>query len=112
MNNSDFKNGSKVSKDGKTSTFFTSTPCLKSSLGRKILRDIFFSNFPKDISMQEESPKEPTVDPVLIFKERINFSSPLDYKLPKEITPNTKKLIDENFNKSVKSKLNRRRIRL
>ena len=108
MNNDSQKNTSE--------NLYTSTPCLKSSQGRKILKQLFLKNFPKDVSLQEESLKESLSETmkgaILFLKEKINMSTPTEYKTPETITPNTRKLLDVNFRKSIKAKLNRRCIRL
>ncbi|KAL7023493.1 hypothetical protein ACKWTF_012639 [Chironomus riparius] len=89
---------------------YTSTPCLKSSQGRKILKQLFLTNFPKDVSFQEEVKKE---DPIELLREKFNFSTPLFINTPTEsLTPNTRQIFEENFKKSIRAKLKRRCIRL
>lgn len=94
----------------KDSTVYTSTPCLRSSHGQKILKQLFLTNFPKDVSFQEEVKRE---DPIELLREKFNFSTPIIYKTPAAtLTPNTKKILEENFKKSIRAKLKRRCIRL
>jgi len=101
-----------LEKVNNENTVYTSTPCLKSSKGRMILKQLFFTNFPKDVSFQEDVQKE-EINPVELLREKFNFSTPIIYQTPKAtLTPNTMKILDENFKKSIRAKLKRRCIRL
>lgn len=97
----------------------TSTPILKSTKGKLILKEIFLSNLPKDVtaiskedsnSIRDES-DDKIKSPVVIYRDVKKF---LELKReeeevsvvcctpPRSITPSTKRLLYEYYLRSVK----------
>lgn len=115
----------------------TSTPILKSSKGRMILKELFVNNLPSDITLikQEESnkiqPNESSqkdakilskIESPVVHKDVKKFleankkeNSSINFTPPKSLTPSTKRLLEEFYQKSTDKKLKideRRFIRL
>ncbi|KAG5670493.1 hypothetical protein PVAND_000755 [Polypedilum vanderplanki] len=87
-----------------------STPLLKSKKARTLLKEIFVSNIPEDVSFKEDSNSNTEVnklkqEEIKVVKNILNFATTSEYeiKTPKPVTPNTQKLLDEMFQKSVKA---------
>lgn len=105
---------------------YTSTPNLKSTKGRLIIKELFVSNLPKDITLikQEEAVtsdikiESPVVhqDVVKFLEAKKNLNISSIYRTPpKSLTPSTKRLLEVYYLKSTAKKLKiegRRCIRL
>ena len=102
----------------------TSTPHLRSEIGKEIIKNHFIKNFPQDISMsiletkisemsikfnlRENSCRTPEV---FIFKKELNSSEPVyKFRTPKTISPETIERYSRMFNETPKQ--TRKRIRL
>lgn len=97
----------------------TSTPILKSTKGRLILKELFVNNLPKDITLikQDETNKiqnsnKRKIESPVVHKDVKKFLEAnkkeeisIVYTPPKSLTPKTKRLLEELFNKSTTKKI-------
>lgn len=104
----------------------TSTPNLRSDIGKEIIKNHFIKNFPKDISMSiletkisdmtikfnigENSSRTPETK-LFIFNKELNSSEPVyKFRTPKTISPETIEKYSRMFDETPKQ--TRKRIRL
>lgn len=102
----------------------TSTPLLRSEIGRKLIRKQFISNFPKDISIsllemqidnlkiEVASPKSTSVKPFIFTKEKDSDTPKHIFHPPQTISPETIEKFNQLFEDNETSKVMRKRIRL
>ena len=122
-NSNSFRSPMKEIKDVNVAT---STPHLKSEIGKEIIKKHFIKNFPKDISMSiletkiselsikynigENSCRSPEIK-LFIFKNELNSSEPVyKFRTPKTISPETIEKYSKLFDETPKQ--TRKRIRL
>lgn len=86
----------------------TSTPVMKSEMGRKLLLKHFVANL-QDISMLKESEQSPEVKPFVFRKEAID-SPKLKFHTPKTISPETLRKYRKMFDKTPKPNIKRIRL--
>lgn len=95
----------------------TSTPLMKSEVGRMLVRKQFIKNLPGDISLLqsafesfkiEQKPSEDVKPHPFIFTSKLNPDSPkYEFHTPKTISPETMEKFCQLFDKSPKIKSKR-----
>lgn len=110
-----------MSEDNST-LVHTSTPILKSTRGRLILKELFVANLPKDITLIEkyefnlsekiENSSSKKIESPVVHKDVKKFleenekeETSFVYSLPKSLTPSTKRLLDEYYLRSTVKKI-------